>query len=355
MKNNLEYVSLKKIFNNLLYLRLFEKILSEEYHPADEMKCPVHFCIGQEGVPSILKFFLKKNDYVFSHHRSHGYFFSKSIPMQKLVSELYGKKYGANYGFAGSQDVSYPKKKFYAGAILGGSIGIAVGKALDEKLKKSKNIVIAGFGESACDVGMFWESINYANLKKLPIIFVCENNNYSVLSPQKARQSGKKLFQKVSQFSNQNNTISVDGNDVIKMKKVFNNVINKVRNNHGPFFIEARTYRISGHVGPETDDAQDYRSKAEVNKWKKKCPIKKLEKYLLDNKFINNTYSKNLEHKFKLEIRKMIKFAQKDKFISKINLERANYDFTKFRNKKIKTLRPYNYKINISKKTIVGY
>ena len=94
MKNNLEYVSLKKIFNNLLYLRLFEKILSEEYHPADEMKCPVHFCIGQEGVPSILKFFLKKNDYVFSHHRSHGYFFSKSIPMQKLVSELYGKKYG---------------------------------------------------------------------------------------------------------------------------------------------------------------------------------------------------------------------------------------------------------------------
>ena len=119
---------------------------------------------------------------------------------QSLFQNYMEKKGGANRGFAGSQDISLPKKNFFSGAILSGSIGVAVGKALDEKIRGSKNVVISAFGESACDVGLFWESINYANLKKLPILFLCENN-YSVFSPQSKRQSGLSIFKKVQTFN----------------------------------------------------------------------------------------------------------------------------------------------------------
>ena len=102
------------LFKDMTLLRSLEETLAKEYHPANQMRCPVHFCVGQEAVPSVLKLFLKKKKITFfSHHRSHGYFFSKSLPLQKLVSELYGKKGGANRGFAGSQDISLPKKNFF--------------------------------------------------------------------------------------------------------------------------------------------------------------------------------------------------------------------------------------------------
>ena len=131
------------LFKDMTLLRSLEETLAKEYHPANQMRCPVHFCVGQEAVPSVLKLFIKKKDHVFSHHRSHGYFFSKSLPLQKLVSELYGKKGGANRGFAGSQDISLPKKFFserYYQDLWSCS------RALDEKIRGSKNVVISAFG-----------------------------------------------------------------------------------------------------------------------------------------------------------------------------------------------------------------
>jgi len=229
--------TLFRLYKAAIYLRLFEEKLSKEYHPANQMQCPVHFCIGQEAVPSALKLLLKKKDYVFSHHRSHGYFYSKSLPLQKLVSELYGKKGGANSGFAGSQDISYPKGNFFSGAILSGAIGVAVGKALDMKLNSKNNVVIAGFGESACDVGLFWEAINFSNLRKLPILFICENNNYSVFSPQNKRQSGYDIFQKVQKFSLRSNSFQIDGNNIDLVYRTIKKLIKLIKKKKGPFFL----------------------------------------------------------------------------------------------------------------------
>ena len=126
-------------------------------------------------------------DSIYSHHRSHGYYLSKKSPLNGLVSELYGKSSGANGGLAGSQDISFVKNNFFSGAILAGAIGISIGNAFAQQLDSKRDITVVGFGESACDVGLFWESINYAFLKKLPILFICENNNYSVFSPQKKK------------------------------------------------------------------------------------------------------------------------------------------------------------------------
>lgn len=346
---------LLRLYKTAVYLRLFEEKLASEYHPANQMRCPVHFCIGQESVPSALKLVLKKNDYVFSHHRSHGYFYSKSLPLQKLVSELYGKKSGANAGFAGSQDISYPKGNFFSGAILAGAIGVAVGKALDIKLNKKKNVVIAGFGESACDVGLFWESINFANLKKLPILFICENNNYSVFSPQNKRQSGDSIFKKVQNFNTKLNSFQIDGNNIDLVYRTIKKLTKLIKENKGPFFLETITYRISAHYGPNSDLDVGYRSKNEVNKWKNNCPIKNLENFLKNKKYLSEQTIIKIKNKYSKEIESFINIAKKDKFLKTKNLEQFNYDTRRFKDFKIKKLLPDYCNLSVNKEKIIGY
>src|SRR5712691_227622 len=114
----------------MLRLRMCEEALAREYHPADEMRCPVHFCIGQEAVPAALSLLLREDDYLYSHHRSHGYYLAKHAPMEALFAELNGKQTGANGGLAGSQDISYPARCFFSGAILTGATAISSGSAL---------------------------------------------------------------------------------------------------------------------------------------------------------------------------------------------------------------------------------
>ena len=198
---NISKKILIKLYSFMKELRICEQRLAKEYHPADEMRCPVHFCEGQEAAPAALNSLLKKNDYLFSHHRSHGYYLSKNAPLNKLFAEIYGKKTGANGGIAGSQDISFKEKNFFSGAILAGAVAISVGVAMALKLNKNNSkIVVAGFGEAATDEGVFWESLNYAALKKLPVIFVCENNKYGVFSPQKKKTSRNKYLKKIYRF-----------------------------------------------------------------------------------------------------------------------------------------------------------
>src|SRR6266852_8773592 len=111
----------RALYRFMLRLRLCEEALAREYHPADEMRCPVHFCVGQEAVPAALSLLLRDDDYLYSHHRSHGYYLAKHAPMPALFAELYGKQTGANSGLAGSQDISFASRRFFSGAILAGA------------------------------------------------------------------------------------------------------------------------------------------------------------------------------------------------------------------------------------------
>ncbi len=314
-------INLKSINKNLcirLYsfmqrLRICEEELEREYHPKDQMRCPVHFCTGQEAVPASLNILMNKNDYLFSHHRSHGYYLSKNAPMKKLFAEIYGKETGANSGIAGSQDISYPEKKFFSGAILAGAASIAVGTAISlSKNKNNNNVVFTGFGESATDQGIFWESLNYASLKKLPIIFICENNNYATYSPQHERQSGYSIAKKAKAFGV--NSSSVFGNDIAEVFTTLKNAISNVRKKKGPYLLEAFTYRYSGHVGPFSDDYQDYRTKNEIDFWKKIDPIKILKNELYKKKYINEHSDKQIVNKIHKEIRESFNFAKKSDF-----------------------------------------
>jgi len=302
-----------KLYIFMLRLRLCEEALSEEYHPADEMRCPVHFCSGQEAVPAALHNILEGKDYIFSHHRSHGYYLAKNAPMKKLFAEIYGKETGANSGLAGSQDISYPKNNFFSGAILSGASSIAVGAAMALKMKpKNNSVVVTGFGEAATDEGIFWESLNYAALKKLPIIFVCENNNYSVFSHQSKRQSGAGIAEKAKAFGVKSR--SIFGNDTCLVYRELKKAISEARRNKEPFLLEAFTYRYNGHVGPLSDDLVGYRSKKEISFWEKNCPIVLLEEVLNKKKYLNKQTITKIKNKINIEIKDSFDYAKKSDF-----------------------------------------
>jgi TPP-dependent pyruvate/acetoin dehydrogenase alpha subunit len=269
----------------------------------------VHFCIGQEAVPAALSTTLRDDDYLFCHHRSHGYYLAKNAPMDALFAELYGKASGANGGLAGSQDISFPSRNFYSGAILAGAAAISLGAALGCKLKGGGQIAVAGFGESATDEGILWETVNYAAVAKLPVIFVCENNNYSVFSPQLKRQALDNISARVGAFGVRSTAIF--GNDAMEVQRTLSREIALARAGEGPAFIEAYTYRWSGHYGPESDDLVGYRSGAEIEAWKQNCPISLLEEALQGRAA---GLRKDFEREVESEIARCFKLAKSSPF-----------------------------------------
>ena len=177
-------------------LRAFEFKCQE--HMA-EFKCPVHLCLGQEEVPAVLHENLRPEDWLFSTHRNHGHYLAKGGSEQKLWDEILGLESGVNAGWAGSQCFSDPSINFHATAIVGGLIGIAVGTALSLKLARNPGIVVCCIGDGATEQGVFWESLNFVATQKIPIVFICENNGYSVHAPLACRQEGS-IASKVRAF-----------------------------------------------------------------------------------------------------------------------------------------------------------
>ena len=343
-----------KLFNFINYLKLVEDQLEKNYHPDDKMKCPVHFCHGQEAVPAALNELLSKNDYLFSHHRSHGYYLSKKCPAEKLFAELYGKSGGANFGLAGSQDISYSVNNFYSGAIIAGSISIAVGTGLSLKLDKKKNIAVCGFGESAADQGIFWESLNYASLSKIPILFICENNNLSVLSPQKNRQSGYSISSKAKSFGVK--STQVYGNNPLQVYNKIKNGISYIKSNQKPFLIESFTFRTISHVGPLSDDASKMKNSKDYNFWIKNSPFENMKQELVRKKYIDQRYINKMEKKNYAYIKKCFNFAEKSKFPKISRFENVNYGYTESKEqKKIKKIKKIKVFFNEKLQQVKGY
>jgi TPP-dependent pyruvate/acetoin dehydrogenase alpha subunit len=304
----------KALYRFMLRLRHCEEALAREYHPADEMRCPVHFCVGQEAVPAALSLVLREDDYLYSHHRSHGYYLAKQAPMQELFAELYGKQTGANAGLAGSQDISFPSRRFFSGAILAGATAISSGSALAIQLQRSDQVAVAGFGESATDEGIFWESVNYTALAKLPLVLVCENNNYSVFSPQLKRQLSDNISERVNTFGMA--SVAIFGNDAMLVYRTLRDAIARARSGKGPTFVEAYTYRWSGHYGPASDDLVGYRAPEELEAWKRNCPIELLEEAMRANGLLTVAEKGRLLKEIAAEIDECFRFAKSSSFPS---------------------------------------
>ena len=289
-----------------------EEALLKEYHPADEMRCPIHFCIGQEAVPSALSLLVRPDDYLFSHHRSHGYYFAKNAPLRELFAEIYGKETGANGGRAGSQDISHSASRFHSGAILAGAISLAVGAAYGLRLQKSPCVSISGFGEGATDEGAFWEAMNYAGCQRLPVLFVCENNRYATYSDQLKRQASDNICERVSTFGVR--ATRIFGNDVVKVYDTLRHELEELRSGRGPALVEAYTYRWNSHVGPEDDGINNYRAAGEIEFWQENCPIALLEEKLLTAGHLTASAKAEIESAIAEEIAANFKFAKVSPF-----------------------------------------
>jgi pyruvate dehydrogenase E1 component alpha subunit len=274
----------------------------------DEMKTPIHLCIGQEAIAVGACSAINPDDYIMSNHRGHGHYLAKGGDLNAMIAELHCKASGCAKGYGGSMHlVDVSVGHLGSSSIVGGGIPIGTGIALSIKMRNTRQVSAIFFGDGAADEGVLYESLNFAILKKLPSIFILENNKWAVCSPVSTRQCGKNVFHQVSEkFLN---TAKIDGNDVLAVYRAVFNAAQKARDGLGPSFIECDTYRISGHAGCAAQDAKGYRSPEEITTWQDKCPIKRYQKGLIEDGLLSNEQIIGFRRRIDSEIDQAFQYA----------------------------------------------
>ncbi len=269
------------LHRDLLKVRLTEELLAERYRE-QEMRTPAHFGSGQEAVAVGVCSALRADDVVFSHHRCHNHYLAKGGSIYQLAAELYGRADGCSGGRGGSVHLTARDHGMIAtSAILGETTAVAVGAALAFKLDGLDRVAVTFFGEGAMDEGSFYEALNYASIKKLPVLFACENNLYATESPLSVRQAPETdLCDRVRAFKVK--ATRIDGNDVLEVHRTTQDAVEALRRGEGPVFIECMTYRWREHVGPHFDHelGRTYRTREELEAWMEQCPVKRSEQRL---------------------------------------------------------------------------
>ena len=275
---------IKQLYASMMTIRLVEESFVELILNG-AVKCPVHLCSGEEAIPVGISACLNGNDLVFGNHRSHGHYLAKGGSLSAMIAEIYCKETGCSKGRGGSMHLAAPEIGFIGSApIVGGTISLAMGAALSCKLKGNGNLAVSYFGDGATGEGVLFECLNFSAIKKLPIIYVCENNLYSTHMPIDEIRANRQIAKIAAAYDIKNYT--VDGNDVLAMYDVAKEATEYCRRGEGPIFLECLTYRQRGHVGPD-DNVQgthtDIRPQSEINEWLQKDPIARLEKYIEEN------------------------------------------------------------------------
>ena len=296
-----------KLFESMLRIRLVEESIANKYSE-QKMRCPTHLSIGQEAIAVGVCANLTSQDQVLSTHRAHAHYLAKGGCLKSMMAEIYGKASGCSKGMGGSMHLIDTSVGFMGStAIVGNTIPVAVGLALEKKLARKKSIACVFFGDGATEEGAFYESINFAIIHSLPILFICENNLYSVYSGLEVRQPvDRKIYKMVRAMG-----ISAqhgNGNDVEDVTRKVKHAKTMILKSGGPQFLEFDTYRWREHCGPNFDNNIGYREESEFLKWKKKDPLK-------------NFYSENSQKyidrkidKISQEIDDAHKFADDSKF-----------------------------------------
>jgi len=263
----------------MVLIRRFEEKIIEVYSLQD-MKSPVHLCIGQEAIAAGVCAHLEREDYIFTTHRSHGHCLAKGVDPKELYAEFYGRITGCCRGKGGSMHPAAPALGIPGTtAIVGGNIPLAAGAALASQMRGDSKVSVAFFGDGATDQGAFHESLNFAALKQLPVLFVCENNYYATNSPLSARQPHPDIYLRAAGYGIPG--VSLDGNDVLAVYQAAQEAVHRGRRGDGPTLLECKTYRWKGHVGPDCDWEKGCRPREELTGWMNRCPIESLRKKLI--------------------------------------------------------------------------
>lgn len=270
---------LRQMFATLTLIRLAEEKVADLVAQG-EIICPCHLYIGQEVVATGVCASLRTDDFVFSTHRSHGHYLAKGGDLQGMMAELFCRASGCSRGKGGSMHLTAPEVGYPgSSAIVAGTIPLAVGAALGFRLKGQDRVAVAFFGDGATNEGVFYESLNLASLKRLPVVFVCENNFYSTHMPIEEIQAEPELFRKAAGFSLPG--VRIDGYNLGEVYATAREAIQRARRGEGPTLIECLTYRWRGHVGPNYDIDKHLRSQEEVDWWRGRCGLRRFQEYLM--------------------------------------------------------------------------
>jgi len=263
----------------MLRLRMVEEAIADRY-PEQEMRCPVHLSIGQEAPSAAFSLTVEQGDLAVSTHRGHAHYLAKGGALGPMIAEIYGKSTGCSQGRGGSMHLADKDAGFMGtSAIVGNSIPVGVGLGLALQIQGRSQTSCVFLGDGATEEGVFYESANFAVVRNLPVVFLCENNLYSVYSPLSVRQPrGRSLTQVAASLGLTSE--EVDGNDATACYHSVDRALQQARGGGGPQFLEFRTFRHREHCGPGDDDHLDYREPGELESWRQRDPIDLLESKL---------------------------------------------------------------------------
>jgi TPP-dependent pyruvate/acetoin dehydrogenase alpha subunit len=293
--------TLERLYRALYRIRRTEEAIARIY-PSDRIKSPVHLSIGQEAISVAVCEALASDDVVFGTYRSHALYLAKGGDLPAMLAELYGKATGCAKGKGGSMHlIDASRGVMGASAVVGSTIPLAVGYAYARKLRGERGIVVSFFGDGATEEGVFAESLNFARLKRLPIIFVCENNFYAIHAHQRDRQPLDNICERARAHGIPAERVE---DDVLALHERITAAVGQVRGGDGPLFFECRTYRWMEHVGPGYDFNLGYRGLAEALAWMERDQCQRLARLLPPD------VRRRLESAVEAEIDAAIEFAE---------------------------------------------
>jgi acetoin:2,6-dichlorophenolindophenol oxidoreductase subunit alpha len=292
------------LLRRMWLIRAFEEKVSALYAERQIVGL-LHLGIGQEAVAAGVCGLLRRDDFVFGGHRSHGHALAKGADVNRLMAEIAGRATGYCGGKGGSMHIVALDAGFItATGVVGGTIPLALGAAFAAKEKKQGQVAVVFFGDGAGQAGPFHESLNIASLWRLPIIFVCENNGYAEFTPLSAHTKVKRLAQHAKTYGIASST--VDGNDLLTVRSAMSKALEIARAGKGPVFIECLTHRLRGHY--EGDPAK-YRELSQLSEWKKKDPIARFTRLLKSKKAVTDKELQAIESEARARAEQAAEFS----------------------------------------------
>ncbi len=316
LDKNIKIEMLKKMYE----IRHFEAA-TEQFIIRGKIHGTCHLYVGEEATAVGTIYAIEKTDYITSTHRGHGHCIAKGASLDLMMAELLGKETGYCKGKGGSMHIAdVTTGNLGANGIVGGSIDIATGAALTCKMKEKEKIVACFFGDGAANRGNFHGALNMSSIWDLPIIYVCENNQYGMSMPVKEAFNIKRISDRKCAYNIEG--LTIDGNNIVEVYNTIRHFSDYCRNGNGPVIVECLTYRWKGH---SKSDAQVYRSKEEVREWVEKDPIPRFKKVLLDEGIITDKDDKDIEEAVKTEIENASRFADESPFPEASEVEEDVY------------------------------
>ncbi len=305
--------SLKTLLFDLKRIRAVEEEIVKEY-PNQEMRCPTHLSIGQEAVAVGVCASLSDYDFAVSGHRAHAHYLAKGGSLKAMIAEIYGKVTGCCQGKGGSMHLIDTKVGFMGStAIVAGTIPVGVGLGLSIQTKQEDRVSTVFFGEGATEEGVFYESANFAALQNLPVLFICENNLYSVYSPLAVRQpKNRKIHEMVQAIGITSE--EANGNDVLEVMKQSKKAVEFIKKEKQPYFLEFHTYRHREHCGTNFDNDIGYRTQEEFEDWIQHDPVSYFQNKLLEIQIMSQEDLMEMENNIQEEIHDAFTFAQSSPF-----------------------------------------